>query len=130
MRTALLNLDRQNHVALVAEVRASGDRVPVGIARLARAGPCEAELAVAVVDSWQGRGIGKRLLAELGEVGRDLGYTRLHGFVLPENRRVIRLLQQVFPGAVRRWDDGVVRVDCPLGIPEIADEDLLAALLG
>lgn len=42
----------------------------------------------------------------------------------------MRLLQRVFPGSLRRWDDGVVRVDCPLGIPEITDDDLLGALAG
>ena len=130
MRAALLDLDGHDRVALVAEVRRPGLRArhPVGIARMYRTGPGEAELAVAVVDAWQGRGIGRSLLTELGALARDLGYERLFGLVLPENGAVVRLLQRVFPGAVPRWDDGVVRVDCPLTIPEIADDDLLAAL--
>jgi hypothetical protein len=36
MRTASLNLDRQNRVALVAELRRRGNRAPIGIARPAR----------------------------------------------------------------------------------------------
>ena len=85
---------------------------------------------MAVGDAPQGCGVGRRLLTELGEVAHGLGYARLHGFALPENDRVIRLLQGVFPGSSRRWDDDVVRVDCPIGIPEIVDDDILAALLG
>lgn len=129
MRTALLNLDGRDRAALVAEVRCRGRRVPVGVARLARAGPGEAELAIAVVDAWHGCGVGERLLTDLGALAQELGYELLHGLVLPENRRVVRLLERVFPGAVRHWDDGVVRVDCPLGIPRITDDDLLAAFM-
>jgi hypothetical protein len=65
----LLNVDGQYRIALVAERRGRGDQVPVGIARLARAGPCEAELAVAVIDSWQSLGIGRRRSPELRDVG-------------------------------------------------------------
>lgn len=132
MRTALLDVDGHDRVALVAEVRRPGGwaRDPVGIARLYRTGAGEAELAVAVVDAWQGRGIGRRLLTELGGLARDLGHDRLFGLVLPENGAVVGLLQRVFPGAVPRWDDGVVRVVCPLTVPEITDHDLIAVLTG
>jgi GNAT superfamily N-acetyltransferase len=132
MRAALLDVDGGDRAALVAEVRRPGKwgRTPVGIARIVRTGAGEAELAVAVVDGWQGRGVGRRLLTELGDLARDLGYDRLFGLVLPENGVAVALLQRVFPGAVPRWDDGVVRVDCPLTVPEITDDDLIAALTG
>lgn len=81
------------------------------------------------MDDRQGCGVGQRLLIDLAALAERLGYERLHGLVLPENRRVLRLLQRVFPGAVRSWDDGVVRVDCPLGTTEITDADLVAALV-
>lgn len=130
MRTALLNLDGRDRAALVAEVRCRGRRIPVGIARLARSGPREAELAVAVVDDWHGRGIGERLLTDLGALAEELGYELLYGLVLPENRPAVHLLQRVFPAAVRHWHDDVVRVDCPLRIPHLTDDELLAALVG
>lgn len=40
---------------------------------------------------------------------------------------MVHLLMRAFPGAVPRWDDGVVRVDCPLRTV-VTDDDLLAAL--
>ncbi|MDN5858134.1 MAG: GNAT family N-acetyltransferase [Pseudonocardia sp.] len=129
MRAALLDVDGHDRVALVAEVRRPGRwaRDPVGIGRLYRTGSAgEAELAVAVVDAWQGRGIGRSLLTELGGLARDLGHDRLFGLVLPENGAVVGLLLRVFPGAVPSFDDGVVRVDCPLTVPEITD--LIAVL--
>jgi GNAT superfamily N-acetyltransferase len=130
MRTALLDVDGCDRAALVADVRRSGGwgRTPVGIARIIRTGVAEAELAVAVVDEWQGRGVGRRLLTELGALARDLGHDRLFGLVLPENGAAVALLRRVFPGAVPRWDDGVVRVDCPLTVPEITADDLIVAL--
>ncbi|MBW0092209.1 GNAT family N-acetyltransferase [Pseudonocardia sp. KRD-184] len=132
MRAALLDVDGCDRAALVAEARRPGrwGRTPVGIARMVRTGAGEAELAVAVVDDWQGRGVGRRLLTELGDLARDLGYDRLFGLVLPENGAVVALLQRVFPGAAPCWDDGAVRVDCPLTVPEITDEDLITALTG
>lgn len=132
MRAALLDVDGGDRAALVAEVRRPGrwGRIPVGIARMVRTGAGEAELAVAVVDDWQGRGVGGRLLTELGDLARDLGYDRLFGLVLPENGAVVTLLQRVFPGAVPCWDGGAVRVDCPLTDPEITDDDLITALTG
>lgn len=131
MRAALLDVDGHDRVALVAEVRRPWTAaVAVGIARLHRTGPGEAELAVVVVDAWHGRGIGRRLLTEVGDLARDLGYVRLFGLALPENGAVVRLLQRVFPGAFPHWDDGVVRVDCPLAITELTDADLISVLTG
>lgn len=127
MRTALLDLDGRRRLALAADVRTGDTWLPVGIARLADIGGGRAELALAVVDAWQHRGIGRRLLAELTERAAALGYRRLVGDVLPENRRVVQMLRRAFPGSAARFEDDVVRVHCPIGA-EVSHEDLLAAL--
>jgi GNAT superfamily N-acetyltransferase len=129
MRAALLNLDGRDRAALVAEIPDRQGWRPIGIARLARTGVGQAELALAVVDAWQHRGIGRRLLEALDALAQELGYRELHGRVLPENDRVLRLLQRVFPGSVTQWDDDVLLVRCPLGPPEVTHDDLLAALV-
>jgi GNAT superfamily N-acetyltransferase len=129
MRRALLDLDGRDRAGLVAEARHRRAWRPVGIARLARTGGCRAELAVEVVDAWQGRGVGRRLLGALGELADSLGYHELHGDVLPGNGAVVHLLQRVFPGARPRWDDGTIRVHCPLRA-DITQDDLVAALAG
>ncbi|HXV94750.1 MAG TPA: GNAT family N-acetyltransferase [Pseudonocardia sp.] len=129
IRDALLDVDGRRHAALVAELPSRDGMRPIGIARLIGTGATAAETAVAVVDAWQGHGVGRRLLEALGALALDLGYTELHGLALPENDRVIRLLERVFPGSTRRWDDGAVRVRCPLGDPEVTHDDLLTALV-
>ena len=115
MRRSLLDVDGHDRAALVAEVPGPRGTSPVGMARLDRTGPCQAELAIAVVDTWQGLGIGRRLMTELVELADRNGYSLLQAYVLRENRRALRLLETVFPGALVHWDGSVVQVDCPVG---------------
>ncbi|MGM1057772.1 GNAT family N-acetyltransferase [Saccharothrix sp. Mg75] len=122
MRRRLADLDGRRRTALVAE----SHRRPIGIARLAATGGGAAEVAVAVVDPWQRRGVGTRLVAELGALATALSYTALHGDVLHDNQAVLHLVRRVFPGArLTREDGGVVRVDHPL---VVTHEDLVADL--
>ncbi len=132
VRRRLLDLDGRDRTAIIAEARTGEGWQPVGFAQLARTGPVRAELAVAVVDHWQRRGVGGRLLAALEKLAAELGYTEVCGDVLPENDSMIKLAQRAFLGARMRWDDGVVRV-CgwvgPAGADSISDADILADLL-
>jgi GNAT superfamily N-acetyltransferase len=113
MRSALLHLDGRDRAALVAELPSRDGWAPIGIARLVRTDDRQAELAVAVVDSWQHHGVGQRLLEALGDLAAELGYAELYAHVLRENDVMVRLLQRVFPGALPRGADGIVRVPLP-----------------
>lgn len=124
MRARLTDLDGRRRAAVVAESR----RTPVGIARLVATGEGAAEVSVAVVDPWQRRGVGTRLVTALGELAGDLRYTELHGDVLGENAAMLRVVRRVFPGArLTREEDDVVRVSCPLTF-DLTHEDLVAGL--
>ncbi len=57
--------------------------------------PHIAEFALAVADAWQGRGLGRRLIAHLVAHAREHGVQRLHGDVLAENRRMLGLLREL-----------------------------------
>ena len=50
-----------------------------------------AEFALTVADAWQGRGIGRALLARLCEAARAAGYAALYGHILPGNRDMLDL---------------------------------------
>jgi GNAT superfamily N-acetyltransferase len=69
-------IDHHDHEALGAVDRADGRGV--GVARYVRSGedPQAAEIAVTVVDEWQGRGLGTELLAQLSERARSEGIHR------------------------------------------------------
>jgi RimJ/RimL family protein N-acetyltransferase len=76
---ALARVDGTHHV-LVAVV----DGRPVGIARLVRDGDT-AEVAFAVGDEWQGRGVGTILVERLRHDARAAGIRHFKADVLPEN---------------------------------------------
>lgn len=82
--------DGVRHVAMVAEV----DGEPVAIARYIVVGPGTAEDAVEVVDRFSGRGIARRLLAELAEVARARGVSRFTMDIVGRNRRAVDLARR------------------------------------
>ncbi len=85
---ALARVDATHHV-LVAY--ADGDPRPAGIARLVRRGRV-AEVAFAVADDLQGRGIGSALAQVLADDARAAGIVELHATVTGDSRRVASLL--------------------------------------
>jgi ribosomal protein S18 acetylase RimI-like enzyme len=87
----LASVDETRH-ALVAYV--DGDPEPVGIARLVRTGD-SAELAFAVADEHQGRGIGTVLATQLVSDARAAGITEINAHVDRDNPAAVALLRRV-----------------------------------
>ena len=87
----LAQVDRNRHV-LVGFV--DGDPQPVGIARLVRNGD-SAEIAFAVADAYQSRGVGSMLAGELAADARAAGITQLTATVCGDNPRVLALLKKL-----------------------------------
>lgn len=85
-------IDRTREGAVVATVTVDGRERQVGVARYVMEGPDgEADFAIVIGDSWQGRGLGKRLLAALIDLARKAGVRRLVGSTLSENRGMLEL---------------------------------------
>lgn len=80
------------HYALVAHVE--DDPQPIAIARLVRDGD-QAEVAFAVADEYQNRGIGSALTAQLLADARASGITRITALVARDNRAAITMLRGV-----------------------------------
>ena len=83
------------HHALVAYIE--GDTRPVAIARLVREGS-KAEIAFAVADEHQHRGIGSALTKELLADARAAGITEITALVSSDNPAAIALLRRVSNG--------------------------------
>jgi GNAT superfamily N-acetyltransferase len=94
----LTEVDGTDHVALVA-FELEGDR-GVGVGRFVRdaSAPTTAELAVTVLDRAHGRGVARRLVAELGQAARARGIQTFTMNVIAGNQRARRLLSSL--GAV------------------------------
>jgi RimJ/RimL family protein N-acetyltransferase len=91
-RRSLTALDGRTHVALAAF--AQGD--PIGIVRLIDLGDGRGELAVEVVDRWQGRAVGTQLLQAARDRAGGLGYRELVGETLVVNAAAYAALRRVF----------------------------------
>src|SRR5437870_10436686 len=89
-------VDYNDRFALVATHKAASKERIVGVARYDRARATDvAEVAVAVIDEFQRRGLGSVLLAELARVARDHGIKTFQLIVLPENREMLALLRKM-----------------------------------
>jgi protein lysine acetyltransferase len=89
----LARVDRDRHV-LVGYV--DGDPAPVGLAQLVREGD-SAEIAFAVADAYQSRGIGTTLADELAANARAAGISQLTATVCGDNPRIVALLKRLGP---------------------------------
>jgi GNAT superfamily N-acetyltransferase len=95
-------VDHRDHEALGAldHVRGGG----VGIARYVRdrEDPYAAEIAVSVIDGWQGRGLGTELLARLSERACREGIRRFTAAVAADNAAMTGLLRNLGAEVVGR----------------------------
>ena len=87
----------------------------IGLARyiICKDEPDTAEIAMVVVDDYQGRGLGALLLDLLITIARKNGIQSLRAYVLRENHAMIRLLKRV-NAQFRHLEGGMIQVDIPL----------------
>ena len=115
--TRICFIDYDREMALVAERRnpETGECEILGVGRMMKVhGTNEAEVAVVISDKWQGRGLGKELLARLLIVGADEKLTRLTADILPDNRDVMRICEKLGFTLKHSLDDEVVRAEFKL----------------
>jgi GNAT superfamily N-acetyltransferase len=90
-RAFFLDVDFNNHVAIVAVAEERGGKVIVGGGRYIVFEPGRAEMAFVVIDAWQGRGVGSVLMRHLVEIASGAGLKELTAEVLPENAAMIKV---------------------------------------
>jgi RimJ/RimL family protein N-acetyltransferase len=97
MAHRLARVDHDQRFALVATThKPDGAEHILGVARYDRAPDTDtAEVAVAVVDEYQRRGIGAGLLSLLCQVAREHSIRHFSLVVLPENQSMIGLLRRL-----------------------------------
>jgi GNAT superfamily N-acetyltransferase len=107
-RAFFLNVDFINHVALVAVVT-EGDRASiVAGGRYIVEKPGTAEIAFAVIDDYQGQGIGAVLLRHLATIARRAGLKEFTAEVLADNAPMLKVFERSgLPFSAKRSADGV-----------------------
>jgi len=114
----LSTVDNENHLAIVAGKPADREREQEGwgLARFVRHAPGAktAEAAVTVLDDFQGRGLGRLLIAALTLAARERGVERFQAEILSTNAPVLTLLRHIGATLHAQDDGGVVHIDLEL----------------
>ncbi len=111
----LLQADGREAAVLIGSVEG---RV-VAVANFARLrDPTAAEVAFAVADEYQRRGIGTRLLEQLAGLAGALGIERFLATVLPDNRQMLRVFEAVGFEVTRDVAGGEVELTFPIAPTE------------
>lgn len=110
----LTDVDHVKHEALGAVDPQTGHGL--GVARFVRslADPASAEIALAIADDWQHRGLGTLLLDALADRARAVGITTFTGLVLGDNTAMLALFERLGPTRLRHTGAGTVEVETEL----------------
>jgi RimJ/RimL family protein N-acetyltransferase len=126
----LTEVDHHDHEALVA--LEPDTEHGIGVARFVRSTDDRevAEVAVAVADSWQNRGVATALLGHLTQRAREEGVRRFSAEILADNRPMLELIDELGDVTMRHLDQGSVQIELelpPEGIGAALRESLRAA---
>lgn len=111
----LTEVDQVNHLAWIGVDPALPAEPAVGVARCIRlpAEPDVAEVAVTVLDAYQGRGLGTLLLGVLSTAAAAQGIRAYRAYVAEDNEAMLRIFRDL--GAqVHCVDYGVYELDIPV----------------
>jgi acetyl coenzyme A synthetase (ADP forming)-like protein len=115
-----VEVDYARKLALVAE--AGGVGVVVAHAIYLTTGPGRAEIAFAIADPYQGRGLGTILLGQLADAADRRGITEFEARVLSQNQRMIDVFRESgFPVSLR-YESGEINVTFPTSLSHEALE--------
>jgi acetyltransferase len=86
----LTKVDYSRDMAIAATVMSEEKETLIGVARYVRDADAPAcEFAIVIADTWQDRGIGRRLMIKLIGVARARGLETIYGDVLSTNQRML-----------------------------------------
>jgi len=127
MVESLTEVDHHDHEAMIALDEETGEGI--GVARYVRHRdrPDVAELAVTVIDDWQGRGLGTLLVEVLSARARAEGITAFSALMLARNEEMMDLLKHLDPVRIIDQELGTVEIEVP--IPDIGLAPALKHLL-
>jgi acetyl coenzyme A synthetase (ADP forming)-like protein len=107
-----LDPDWEEHGSLIGALSGDGEaeRI-VALASFVRLrDPSSAEVAFAVADELQGRGVGTRLLEQLAESAADAGISEFVAEVMPDNRAMLSVFADAGFAVSRRLEGGTTEV--------------------
>ena len=118
----LVDLDHHDHEAMIALDEQGTEAL--GVSRYVRdpARPDAAEVAVTVVDDWQGRGLGTLLLEVISARAREEGVRTFTALMLAGNQDMMDLFRHLGPVRVVDHAAGTVEIEVPIPAAGVAPE--------
>ena len=112
----LTEIDPETHLALVMGIEKDGQIIGVGVARAVRKsiGSSEAELAITIIDEYQGFGLGKLLLKEILNAAKEIGITKMYGELETTNQKVLNLLKGCHDLSLKYLGQGILSMEFKL----------------
>jgi GNAT superfamily N-acetyltransferase len=123
----LTEIDHHHHEAIIALDEETGEAVGVARYIRRRQRPGVAEVAVTVIDDWQGRGLGTLLLKVISARAREEGITTFTALMLADNEEMMDLFERLGPVRIVDREAGSVEIEAQ--IPSIGLAPALAKLL-
>jgi RimJ/RimL family protein N-acetyltransferase len=113
--SSLIEVDQLKHVAIGVKDIGRPGKPGIAIGRFVRLEeePHTAEFAVTVIDEYQNRGLGTLLIELLMKEAHQRGIEILRGFLLDDNRTMIRLLEH-FGARMKRESGNMLQADLPV----------------
>ena len=121
----MTELDHHDHEAVIALDEHGGEGLGDAFYVRDARRPDTAEVAVTVVDEWQGRGLGTLLLDVIGVRARDEGVGTFTALVLARNEAMMDLFQRLGPVRIVGRAAGTVEIEVAIRdlvvTPELRD---------
>ncbi|GAB2599792.1 hypothetical protein GCM10027034_36150 [Ramlibacter solisilvae] len=111
---SFIDIDFSRHVALVADLLLEGRPQIVGAGRYIVSSPETAEVAFAIDDDFQHRGLGTLLIKHLVLIARARGLRQFVAEMLPENTAMLGLMRKSGLELTTHRDHGVLRAHAQL----------------
>ena len=118
----LTEVDHHDHEAMIALDEQCKEGL--GVARYVRdpERPDTAEVAVTVIDDWQGRGLGTILLEAISGRARQEGIKTFTALTLAENQEMLDLLEDLGPVRIMDQALGTVEIEVPIPSDGVSPE--------
>lgn len=113
----LTEIDNVNHVAFCVQDFSNADGPGIGVGRYIRVNgdPDSAEIAITVIDSFQGRGVGSMLMESLKGMASMFGIGKFCGYMLRDNKSMLSLFRR-YDGSIIHGTGALLKADMPIRI--------------
>jgi acetyltransferase len=112
MLVRFTQIDYSREMALIAVMLAEGREIELGVARYAiNPDGVSCEFALVVADTFQGRGLGQKLMDALMAAARQKGLSLIEGEVLSNNHNMLKLMTRLgFASRTSEEDQSIIKV--------------------